>query len=515
MRCASLDVRTHADRLGGRAVVRAAARTRVAAVLAARLAANRPVAATASHPPFCHIAVTARQSDSRSSTGFGGRVLLDLALCVATAVSVFGAEAPRLVSVTFDRSEIVGGTLPGTVPGRVLLDAAAPMELSVPLIQTPPFSGTTSARLCRDADGVEQVRAQVFASAPPFVRVAAGQREGRFQVVTYLVEGVPSQVVTFEATQGGVTKSAALKVSRWRVSSFAIARNPPGATDEFSAHVALDAAAPFDLMVMLERRDGSPLRRPDGRRVEQRLARGATTSVIGLAAESACDSDPPAKIVVQTSCRSVVESAAAAVVCEPPPGLSYVAIAPQIVVSGASTRGEVGLFGPTPVPVEVVLSGESPFLQIPATVRVPAGQSKASFQILTFGVSPGAAPADVRIDATYRRDDSEMLRILPPTELSSLSVPSPLVARAAAKAAQVTLNRPFAQAVTVLLSGDAHLLEIPGQVVVPAGRVTGSFLVRAIGPSPGSAPVATRVTAKLGVTTRSAEIWLQPPGGAP
>lgn len=338
-------------------------------------------------------------------------LLLGLALVLCEVPSAHAGE-PNLVALKIERTEVVGGIIPSVI-GTVYLDAPAQRDLSIQLIQSPAFtaSGTTN---CFSADEVQQPHHPVAARAPDAVRIAAGQREGSFKIETYLVEDVPRQVVTFKAAYKDISQSATLTLTQWSISSFKVVRNPPGAAAPYTANFTLSAPAPFDLMIFLERPDGRRLHTPDGTTIFQRLPRGSSSTTIAVYGSDVCDGGTAARIVADPGCRSILGRAETGIECEPPPGLSYISINPQIVVSGSSAQGEVGLFGPTPVPVQVTLTTDKSNIQIPASVTVPAGQSKAVFQIGTTGLRPGDTQVDAIIRADYQRHESQVIRILPP-----------------------------------------------------------------------------------------------------
>lgn len=340
------------------------------------------------------------------------RALRIAALGCAVAGGVWGQE-PKLTAIRLDRSDVVGGVV-SSVGGTVYLETPTRAQLEIPLTQTPSFETRPNGN-CFDADGAQQDRHPVAAKAPSVVRVAAGQREGRFRIETYLVEDTPKQMISFTATAGGVTQSAALTLRQWRISSFNVVRNPTSSSAAYTAYLALDGPAPFDLMVFIERPDGGRLRNPDGSLIAQRLSRGSSSVSIAANLTPLCgDGSTTARVVANPGCLAVLGRAETGVQCEPPPGLSYLSINPQVVVGGATAQGEVGLFGTTPVPVQVALTTDCNFIKIPAFVTVQSGQSKAVFQIQTSDLPPGSSQVQAVVRAEYRTHESNVLWIRPP-----------------------------------------------------------------------------------------------------
>jgi len=240
------------------------------------------------------------------------------------------------------------------------------------------------------------------------------------------------------------------------------------------------------------------------------------------------------------------------------PILWGVALGNQAVIGGNSTVGRVTLLNPAPPGgVEVSLvNNDSDFISLPATVFIPAGNTGATFDVLT---APVAVPTQVTMDSGTAFEGnhapSTLLTLLPPgsppppPSLSSLTLASARILGEGTTTGTATLTSPApAGGAFVRLSGSMEgQVVTPAGVTVPAGSLSATFTITApqvnaprfvlvqgtfgstgtnqatlleIDPAPAGAPVLLALGASPtdligGTSTRGTVslVMLAPPGG--
>src|SRR5207245_11657163 len=117
--------------------------------------------------------------------------------------------------------------------------------------------------------------------------------------------------------------------------------------------------------------------------------------------------------------------------------LSSLSLSPTSVPGGSSSTGTVTLSGTAPTGgVSVALSSDNPAAQVQPSVLVAAGNSSATFAVITSTV---ASSTPVNISGTYGTNQSAGLTINPPS-LASVTLSPSSVVGGTSSTGTVTLN---------------------------------------------------------------------------
>jgi|GEM_PF-1950332 len=160
------------------------------------------------------------------------------------------------------------------------------------------------------------------------------------------------------------------------------------------------------------------------------------------------------------------------------PTSSLVGISSNVtsLVGGSRATCTVTLSAPVPVGYQTVaLSSGSPFLTVPATVRISAGQTSATFTVSSLPVSTSASGA---VSASFGSTKKTVTLLVTIPPLTSLRVLSSSVAGGTSTTGTITLKAaagPFGAVVNLSSSNPAA--SVPSTVTVPAGATTATFTV--------------------------------------
>ncbi|CAN1551795.1 FG-GAP repeat [Fimbriimonadaceae bacterium] len=159
------------------------------------------------------------------------------------------------------------------------------------------------------------------------------------------------------------------------------------------------------------------------------------------------------------------------------PRVSGVTFSVDAFTLGQSATGTITLQSPAPAGGTLVTlaNGNSDALDCPATVTVPAGQSRATFTVT--GKSVGVATT-VKVEATPSfNEKSDTITVNPAFDVSVADF-----VLGGTGQGQVTLSAPApAGGAVVSLSASSLRLSVPATVTVPEGGTTASFSVSATG----------------------------------
>jgi hypothetical protein len=191
-----------------------------------------------------------------------------------------------------------------------------------------------------------------------------------------------------------------------------------------------------------------------------------------------------------------------------PPALNSFSVSPAGVLGGAASQGTVTLTGAAPTGgVAISLSSNSPAVNVPALIMVPAGSTIAAFTITTYPVA-GSIPVIITADFSGVTKTAT-LTVTPPA-LNSLSVsPAGAVGGAASQGTVTLTGAAPAGGVTVALSsGVPSAASVPALIMVPAGSTSFAFTITTY-PVAGSTPVI--ITADYAGVTKMATLTVTPP----
>jgi hypothetical protein len=160
--------------------------------------------------------------------------------------------------------------------------------------------------------------------------------------------------------------------------------------------------------------------------------------------------------------------------------IDEISLLPASVLGGSSTRGVVRLTSSAPREGLIVkLESDSPsVVGLPASIRVSGGSLTASFTITT---RPVAQPVTVSIAASVGAARSETTLTVNPPSISSLILRPNLVRGLRTVSGTLNLSAPApAGGVRVALSSsDDSLVDVPAEVLVPAGARSATFRLTA------------------------------------
>jgi thermitase len=187
---------------------------------------------------------------------------------------------------------------------------------------------------------------------------------------------------------------------------------------------------------------------------------------------------------------------------------SAVSLEPPTVVGGGPVQVTVTLAAPPPAEARLSISASNPAVTPPASVVVPAGATKVTFDLATRPVSlAGSATVTVEGGGTRR---SVVLRILPPPPvLASITVAPETVT--GGRTTRVTLMlsgpAPSGGARVTLQTPTPELAALPASVTVSAGATAVAFTLttRRV-----ATPSSLRFTAVYGASEGATEITLVP-----
>jgi len=144
-------------------------------------------------------------------------------------------------------------------------------------------------------------------------------------------------------------------------------------------------------------------------------------------------------------------------------------------------------------------------VQVPATVALSFGQSSASINITSAGVS---AQQSATITATFAGSTSTATLIVNPALTITLS-PAAVVGGTSATGTISLAQAPTTPATVTLQSSDSKSALVPASVIVPAGQLSASFTIST---SNAIAPVAIVITGTYGNASQSATLTINPAG---
>jgi hypothetical protein len=406
----------------------------------------------------------------------------------STAVTISGSyQGQQTATLTVTPAAVVSVSNLTLNPTSVISGATSTgtITLSSP---APPSTGAVVA-LSSDKTSA--------ATVPATVTIAAGATTGTFTITTLSVS--TSTPVTISASYNGV-KTAALTVNPAPSSISALSLSPVSVVSgtNSTATVTLVNNAPAGgAVISLTSADTNVATTP----ASVTVAAGTKSATFTVATSGVSTNST---VAISATYAGSSRSANLTVL---PAALSSVSISPTTVIGGVSSTGTVTLSGTAPTAGAVVtLSSTNTAASKPASVTVPAGQTTATFTITTVPVS---AIVTGTISGTYLgvTRASATLTVNPPA-LSALALNPASVQGGSSSTGTVTLTGVAATNITIATASNRSGVNVPSNVVVPAGAQNANFTITTI-------PVSTNTTASISATyrgvTRSATLAVQAP----
>jgi uncharacterized repeat protein (TIGR03803 family) len=189
-----------------------------------------------------------------------------------------------------------------------------------------------------------------------------------------------------------------------------------------------------------------------------------------------------------------------------PASISGLTINPASVTAGTSAMATVTFAGPIPPPgLTVQITTDSKLVSAPATVLVgPSGT--ATFSISTQAVQ---YPTTVHVTATFNQNAiTTPLTIQPaPVALAGISVAPTSFIGGQSEVGTVSINTLSANNVTLTLTSNSPMVQVPANVTVRSGAASANFVVRS---QRVSKPTKVTITASDGHNMRSIDLMLMP-----
>jgi len=189
------------------------------------------------------------------------------------------------------------------------------------------------------------------------------------------------------------------------------------------------------------------------------------------------------------------------------PQLTGLTLGVAAIQGGVSVTGTLSLSGKIPLGGGIVnLSSSNPsVVQVPASIALSFGQSTASINISTSGVS---TQQSATITATFAGSTRTAILIVNPAFTISLS-PASVVGGTSATGTVSLAQPPTTPATVALQSSDSKAASVPASVIVPAGQLSASFPVST---SNQIAPVGIVISGTYAGATQSATLTINPAG---
>ena len=179
--------------------------------------------------------------------------------------------------------------------------------------------------------------------------------------------------------------------------------------------------------------------------------------------------------------------------------------APNPVVGGLPSVGTVTLTDTVSVETVVTLTSSSTKAVVPATVKVPAGKSFATFAITTSVV--GSA-TDATITGTLNGESGKGTLKVTPLLVASVTVtPAKLVGGASATGVVKLTAAPTVDTVVLLTSSNSGVLSVPVSLTIAKGSLQGTFTVTSTKPS---AIKVVTVNATTGGVAKTVSVTVSP-----
>ncbi|HMS53943.1 MAG TPA: S8 family serine peptidase [Fimbriimonadaceae bacterium] len=354
---------------------------------------------------------------------------------------ITGQSKYNLTNVSVAPGSGIGGT---TFTGTVTLDNAAP-------------AGGRTVSLS-DNSAAAQTPAQVV--------VPQGQSTVNFNIPTVGVASDTPVIVT--GTMNGVADTGNMTVLRSTLDTIAI--TPDRVTGGFTSAgtVTMNGIAPPSGANVLLSSNNTAVATVPG---SVTIAGGATSANFTL---TAIPVTVPTTVVITatrggvTRTKSVIVRAAV---------LSSVFFNPYRIAGSQSTTGRATLSGPAPTNgLTVTLTDNSPFVTVPASVFIPAGESFATFTADTTVVTQNETASVTGQLGTVRKSGAIYLF---PTTLDSLDLNPTSVTGGSPSTGTVNLSLPAPQGgANVLLSTSNPLVAtVPSVATVGSGQLSKSFQI--------------------------------------
>jgi hypothetical protein len=338
------------------------------------------------------------------------------------------------------------------------------------------------------------------ATLPANVTIPGGATTATFTVKTIGVSA--STTTTISGILGGKTLTANLVIQPATIQSFTLAPSTVAGGNPTIGTVTLNGNAPFGGAVIKLASNVKTAILP----ASVTIAAGSTNGTVSIG--TTVVTKPSTATLTATLGAS---SQTAALLIEPT-ALQSVSVAPSTVIGGSNTPvvGAVTLTGPASASGMTVTlsSSNSKAASVPASVRVAAGKTSATFAVshaLTASIQTSV------IKATAGAATETATLTISPMMISSLNLNPSTVAGGFNSSGVITLNATLAShggPVTIKLTANSGLIKIPPAVSVPAGANSSKFTIAT---TPVALTQSAGITSTLGAGSQTASLTIEPP----
>jgi uncharacterized protein (TIGR03437 family) len=230
---------------------------------------------------------------------------------------------------------------------------------------------------------------------------------------------------------------------------------------------------------------------------------GQTSATFTVTTSSIADNT----VTVTASAGGYSQSAGVQIYPADTPQLTGLSLGVVSIQGGQSVTGTLTLSGPVGLSGATVnLASSNPnVVQVPPTVVLLFGQSSASINISTIGVT---SQQSATITAMFADSTAAATLLVNPAVTVTLS-PAAVVGGTPVAGAVTLAQAPAANATVSLQSSDSKVALVPTSVIVPAGQLSASFTVST---NTVISPLMIIITASYAAETESTALTVNPAG---
>jgi hypothetical protein len=189
--------------------------------------------------------------------------------------------------------------------------------------------------------------------------------------------------------------------------------------------------------------------------------------------------------------------------------LSDLSCGTQSLTGAQSKSCSISLKAPALTLTTVMLSSDNSALQVPAQVKIPVGQSSATFNAVTAGVKKTATATITATSRGVRKTSALTLYPASTASLTSISCTAQALTGPASDTCTLHLGSAASSALPITLKSSSSAIQVPQVVTISAGSDSAQFLATA---SAVSSAQNVILTAAAGGATQTIAISLQPSG---
>jgi uncharacterized protein (TIGR03437 family) len=363
------------------------------------------------------------------------------------------------------------------------------------------LSGTISLNAVARSNGyaVNLSTNSILVQAPSSVTIPAGAASAKFTAQTGTTPNAATVTVT--ASASGLKQSATVTVfpaSTFKVTGLSLSASSVKGGNGLTGTVSLGGSPPLGTTIVVLASDNKAVQVP----ATVSLGFGQTSTSFPITTTAVSDPQPV------TITATYGESTLSTTLSVKP--LLTIALAPLAVTGGSAVTGTISLFDAAPSGgAEVSLqSTDSALATVPASVKIPAGQSSTTFTVATASVTSSTT---VAITAAYSGVKKPVLLTLNPPGLpapANLALSPNIVKGGSSSKGTVTLSAPAPSGglPVDLQTDNPFTAQVPAVLIIPSGQNSATFT---IGTVSVSTTQTVTITASVGGVSKTAPLTVQ------